>query len=156
MGYSDSDLFEIFWKANGVCHICCGREGRIVFKHYGNYAALAAWEVSHHKAKRCGGTDAFSNLFPAHIACNRRVGANHCTRAPKHSHNARNAMCCSTCAGESAALVRAAPCRGGSASGSEERCHARLACDSRLRCENGVNPGRKYCGVHRGWRRGSF
>jgi hypothetical protein len=150
MAYSDEALFDVFEKTDGECHICCGEEGRLIFSNYANYGARGAWEVSHHKAIACGGSDAFSNKYAAHIRCNRRSGAE-CKVPPRHRHNHTNAFCCSDCRGN-----RFARDHRERDSGEQEPCAARLAIDGRMRCQNSSRRGSRFCGLHAGWRRGSF
>lgn len=72
MSYTPEQLRKIFNKTDGVCHICHGDEGVIYFNNYGKPGARGAWEVDHSLAQANGGTDHLNNLFPAHVACNRR------------------------------------------------------------------------------------
>lgn len=68
MEYSVERREEIFARTDGRCHIC-GR--RLVFSAYGR---PGGWEVEHSKPVSAGGSDRLSNLYAAHIVCNREKG----------------------------------------------------------------------------------
>lgn len=63
---------EIFKRTDGRCHIC---HGKLAFCNYGRFDERGGWEIEHSVPKCNGGTDRLSNLFPAHIDCNRSKGA---------------------------------------------------------------------------------
>lgn len=71
MGFDDDTRRRIFERTDGRCHICW--EG-LCFTNYGRHGRRGAWEVEHSVPKAKGGTDHLNNLYPAHVACNRRKG----------------------------------------------------------------------------------
>lgn len=64
---------RIFDRTMGRCHIC-GKN--LVFSHYGAKVRdqPRAWEIEHSVPRARNGTDRLNNLYPAHVACNRRKG----------------------------------------------------------------------------------
>lgn len=68
MGHSPERLRTIFERTDGSCHIC-GR--KLVFCRYGEEGG---WEVEHSIPVSLGGSDRLSNLYAAHIVCNRQKG----------------------------------------------------------------------------------
>lgn len=71
MRYTDEQLDEIIGRTDGRCHIC----GRMVCRNnYGNLGQRGAWEVEHSNPRSKGGGDRLSNLYAAHISCNREKG----------------------------------------------------------------------------------
>ena len=83
MTYSQQELNAIFEKTNGRCHICRGILAR---KNYSIVRTLGAWEVDHSIPQAEGGTDCFSNLFPACIVCNRSK-QHSSTKTARGKHN---------------------------------------------------------------------
>lgn len=72
MAWTDEQLDAIFERTDGRCHIC--RRG-LKRGHYGRLAVGTGWEVEHSNPRAKGGTDRLSNLYAAHISCNRSKGA---------------------------------------------------------------------------------
>lgn len=58
----------IFDRTSGKCHIC---HSALEFSSYGKDDG---WEVEHSNPRANGGTDRLSNLYPAHVKCNRSKG----------------------------------------------------------------------------------
>ena len=71
-------LERVFDRTDGKCHIC---HRRVAWKNYAELGARGAWEVDHSVPRAWGGTDRLSNLFPAHIRCNRSKQASSNRRA---------------------------------------------------------------------------
>jgi hypothetical protein len=65
MSYTSERLNQVFDRTDGYCHIC---HGRLSFAQYGR---PGGWEVEHSVPKSRGGTDRLSNLYAAHVSCNR-------------------------------------------------------------------------------------
>jgi len=65
-------LREIFDRTDGRCHICWGC---LAFSNYGQLGDRGAWEIEHSNPRSKGGSDRLSNLYAAHISCNREKGA---------------------------------------------------------------------------------
>jgi len=84
---SSERLNAIYDRTRGRCHIC-GR--RVAFRNYGILGAHMAWEIEHSRARALGGTDRLSNLYPAHISCNRSKGTAS-TRTARSWHGRRRA-----------------------------------------------------------------
>ncbi|SRR6266852_3964708 len=85
---SGERLERIFDRTAGRCHICWGT---LAFKNYARFGERGAWEIEHSNPRSKGGSDRLSNLYAAHITCNREKGAmrtktarawNEQTRAP--------------------------------------------------------------------------
>jgi hypothetical protein len=72
--YEDERLEKIFERTDGRCHICWGA---LAFKNYGKFGERGAWEIEHSNPRCKGGSDRLSNLYPAHISCNREKGRMH-------------------------------------------------------------------------------
>jgi 5-methylcytosine-specific restriction endonuclease McrA len=68
MERSAERLEAIFEKTDGRCHIC---GTKLAFCRYGQDRG---WEIEHSIPVSLGGTDRLSNLYAAHIACNREKG----------------------------------------------------------------------------------
>lgn len=71
---SNDRLELIFERTDGRCHICWGV---LAFKNYARYGERGAWEIEHSNPRCKGGSDRLSNLYPAHIDCNREKGKMH-------------------------------------------------------------------------------
>jgi 5-methylcytosine-specific restriction endonuclease McrA len=69
MGHTRERLRDIFERTDGHCHIC---GIRLVFSRYGH---PGGWEVEHSIPVSSGGSDRLSNLYAAHMVCNREKGA---------------------------------------------------------------------------------
>lgn len=69
MAFEAESLDRIFSRTSGYCHIC---HKKLCRKNYGKHGARGAWEVEHSVPQSKGGTDRFSNLYAAHIRCNRQ------------------------------------------------------------------------------------
>jgi 5-methylcytosine-specific restriction endonuclease McrA len=82
MSYSQEDLRRIYDRTTGYCHIC---RKKLAFKNYGQPGARAAWEVEHSNPRALGGTNRFSNLYAACIACNRSKGTSS-TQVARRAH----------------------------------------------------------------------
>jgi len=65
-------LEMIFDRTAGRCHICWGT---LAFKNYARFGERGAWEIEHSNPRSKGGSDRLSNLYAAHITCNREKGA---------------------------------------------------------------------------------
>ena len=65
---SSSALRSVARKTARRCHLC---RGRIGVRHYGRLDVSTGWECDHCRARALGGSDARSNLLPAHPWCNR-------------------------------------------------------------------------------------
>jgi 5-methylcytosine-specific restriction endonuclease McrA len=75
MATYDEDRIElVFDRTDGRCHICWGK---LVFSNYGRFGERGAWEIEHSNPRCKGGSDRLSNLFAAHITCNREKGTMH-------------------------------------------------------------------------------
>ena len=68
MKWTAEKLRLIFDRTSGKCHIC---HGALEFSSYGKDDE---WEVEHSNPRANGGSDRLSNLYPAHIKCNRSKG----------------------------------------------------------------------------------
>src|SRR6267378_582017 len=79
MKYSPERLRQIYDRSSGYCHICAKK---LSFSNYGQTGARGAWEVEHSNPQANGGTDRLSNLYPAHIKCNREK-QDHTTRTAR-------------------------------------------------------------------------
>lgn len=102
MTFDNETLQRVFDRTDGHCHIC---RRRLAYSNYGQIGKRGAWEVEHSIARSNGGTDRLSNLYPAHIACNRSKGIRHSTSA-RGAHGFR-------CAPLSAAKKRKNAVKGG-------------------------------------------
>jgi 5-methylcytosine-specific restriction endonuclease McrA len=71
---NDERLSQIFDRTAGRCHICWGS---LAFSNYGKIGERGAWEVEHSNPRSKGGSDRLSNLYAAHISCNREKSASH-------------------------------------------------------------------------------
>jgi hypothetical protein len=69
MAWTNEDLDWIFRRSSGKCHLCHELLARC---NYAREGERGAWEVEHSVPRSKGGTDRLSNLFPAHIECNRQ------------------------------------------------------------------------------------
>lgn len=72
MNFTGDRLSTIFRRTDGDCHIC---GGKLCFSNYGKFDCRGAWEVEHSNPRCNGGSDRLSNLYPAHISCNRQKGS---------------------------------------------------------------------------------
>jgi 5-methylcytosine-specific restriction endonuclease McrA len=72
VGHKIALRMHVFTKTDGNCHIC---HGTLSFKDYGSIYASGGWEIDHSVPKSKGGSDHASNLFAAHVTCNRRKRA---------------------------------------------------------------------------------
>jgi len=72
--YEGERLERIFERTDGRCHICWGT---LAFKDYAKFGERGAWEIEHSNPRCKGGSDRLSNLYPAHISCNREKGRMH-------------------------------------------------------------------------------
>ena len=72
MTFMDDQLNDIYDRTSGRCHIC---GGELAFRNYGVRGFSGAWEVEHSNPQVNGGTHRLSNLYAAHIGCNRSKGA---------------------------------------------------------------------------------
>jgi len=88
MAYTNDELDRIFRRTTGKCHLCGVNLTR---SNHARQGARGAWEVEHSVPRSKGGTDRMSNLYAAHITCNREKsnmttrtarGWNGKTRAP--------------------------------------------------------------------------
>jgi hypothetical protein len=70
----DERLERIFERTDGRCHICWGS---LAFRNYGKFGERGAWEIEHSNPRSKGGSDRLSNLYPAHVSCNREKGRMH-------------------------------------------------------------------------------
>lgn len=61
----------IYDRTGGYCHIC---GGKMSFTNYGRQGERGAWEVEHSNPRSKDGSDRLSNLYAAHITCNRAKG----------------------------------------------------------------------------------
>lgn len=68
MAFDNETLRRVFDRTDGHCHIC---RRKLAFSNYGQAGKRGAWEVDHSVARSKGGTDKLSNLYPAHVACNK-------------------------------------------------------------------------------------
>jgi 5-methylcytosine-specific restriction endonuclease McrA len=71
MKWTPEDLDVIFEKTDGKCHVCHKPMTR---RNYGQPGTRNAWEVDHSRPRAKGGSDHISNLYAAHIVCNRSKG----------------------------------------------------------------------------------
>ncbi len=69
MVYTPERLRAIFERTDGHCHIC---GAKLSFCRYGQ---VDGWEVEHSVPVSLGGSERLSNLYAAHIVCNREKGA---------------------------------------------------------------------------------
>jgi hypothetical protein len=83
---SEDRLELIFERTDGQCHICWGV---LAFRNYGTYGERGAWEIEHSNPKCKGGSDRLSNLYPAHISCNREKGGMHTRTARRWNDQTR-------------------------------------------------------------------
>lgn len=72
MDRSEDRLRAIFKRTDGNCHLC-GR--KLAFCNYGSSGKKGAWEIEHSVPRCQGGSDRRTNLYAAHIDCNRGKGA---------------------------------------------------------------------------------
>lgn len=72
MSYDDKTSRFIYRRTDGNCHLCWGK---MFFTNYVRPGARGAWEVEHSRARALGGSEHGSNLYGAHIACNRTKGS---------------------------------------------------------------------------------
>src|ERR1019366_3675602 len=68
MAYSAEGREKIFGRTDGRCHICGKRLA------YSRYSQPGGWEVEHSIPVSSGGSGRFSNLYAAHVVCNRQKG----------------------------------------------------------------------------------
>jgi hypothetical protein len=87
VGYTDEELTDIFDRTDGCCHLCFVR---LAFSNYGRLGSRGAWEVEHSNPRANGGTNRLSNLYAAHIVCNRWKGTR-ATRTVRGWHGYRAA-----------------------------------------------------------------
>lgn len=85
MNFTEEDLYDIYDRTSGYCHIC---QKKLAFKNYGQFGARSAWEVDHSNPKSCGGTNRLNNLYAACISCNRRKN-NNSTRLARSTYGNR-------------------------------------------------------------------
>lgn len=113
MPYTDDRLQDIFDRSAGRCHIC---GDPLAFSNYGQFGRRGAWEVEHSTPRARGGTDRLSNLYPAHIDCNRAKGASSTrwaragyrrTRAPMSVDQREETQIANTFAGAGVGLLLA-------------------------------------------------
>lgn len=71
MAFTDDQLYKIFERTDGKCHICTKKLCR---SNYGVNKGRGKWEVEHAIPKSKGGTDHLNNLYAACISCNRSKG----------------------------------------------------------------------------------
>lgn len=69
--YSLERLQQVFDRTHGDCHIC---HRRLCFKNYAQASARGGWEVEHSRPRATGGSERLSNLYAAHVSCNRSKG----------------------------------------------------------------------------------
>lgn len=84
MKFSKQRLNAIYDRTSGYCHICWRK---LAFSNYAVRNARGAWEVEHSVPRVKGGTDRLSNLYAAHIRCNRQK--RHFTTRTARSWNGR-------------------------------------------------------------------
>lgn len=72
MAWNAEELDWIFRRTSGKCHLCHGLLARC---NYAREGERGAWEVEHSVPRSKGGTDRLSNLYAAHIKCNRDKSA---------------------------------------------------------------------------------
>ncbi len=71
MAFTAEQLYNIYDRTSGYCHLC---HKKLAFKNYGVLGSRAAWEVEHSNPQAKGGTHRLNNLYPACISCNRSKG----------------------------------------------------------------------------------
>src|SRR6059036_3757981 len=71
MQWDDETLDWVYGKTDGYCRYCEKKLSRL---NYASPGERGAWEVDHSVPLSLGGTDYFSNLWPACIDCNRDKG----------------------------------------------------------------------------------
>ena len=84
--HEDERLEQIFERTDGRCHICWGT---LAFKNYAKFGERGAWEIEHSMPRSKGGSDRLSNLYPAHISCNREKGQMHTRTARRWNDQTR-------------------------------------------------------------------
>ncbi len=87
MDRSDEKLTAIFDRTDGHCHLC---HRKLAFSDYGHFERRGGWEIEHSNPKCNGGTDRLSNLYAAHIFCNRSKGSGS-TRSCRRANGVRHA-----------------------------------------------------------------
>ncbi|HYT00031.1 MAG TPA: HNH endonuclease signature motif containing protein [Thermoplasmata archaeon] len=71
MQWDQATLDWVYDKTGGYCRYC---EKKLSRTNYARPGERGAWEVDHSVPISLGGTDYFSNLWPACIDCNRDKG----------------------------------------------------------------------------------
>jgi hypothetical protein len=71
MGYTRAERRWIYDRTGGHCHLC---GHKLSFTNYGRHGERGAWEVEHSNPRSNGGTNRLSNLYAAHVTCNRAKG----------------------------------------------------------------------------------
>ena len=71
MQWNDDTLNWVYDKTGGYCRYC---EKKLSRTNYARPGERGAWEVEHSVPISLGGTNYFSNLWPAYIDCNRDKG----------------------------------------------------------------------------------
>ena len=71
MTYDQETLDFIYDRSTGYCHIC-GK--KLCRTNYARPGARGAWEVEHSNPQANGGSSRLTNLYAAHISCNRSKG----------------------------------------------------------------------------------
>ena len=72
MAHTDEQLSLVFDRTDGNCHLCWRK---LCFQNYGRLSRRGAWEVEHSNPRCHGGSNRLSNLYAAHIICNREKGS---------------------------------------------------------------------------------